>query len=88
MKDTDLDRINRKIEESNKLAFEEIHKAYDSILKHGYKPVSIILCTKTPLTRNLGKDVTSYLGMKIKERKLYTPNGELIPIAFEVENGD
>ena len=93
MKDTELDRINKKIEETRKSALEEIHNAYNSILEQGYKPTKMILCTKNPLVYYLeemgitvNSDIKSYLGMEVEERKLYTPKGELIPIAFEVES--
>ena len=31
-------------------------------------------------------EIDTFLGMKIEERKLYTPDGNLCPILFEVED--
>lgn len=57
---------------------EQITEELHGFIALGYRPKKIILLPN-PVT----KEMSSIYGMEIEHRKLYTSDGELIPISFE-----
>ena len=94
MIDDVIDRINKKIADNIPRAIEQIYESINKIREQGYKPKKIILCTlksfldaqsRVSFYSEKPTGITYFFGLKVEERVLRKPNGELIEVAFECE---
>ena len=86
-----IDRIDKKMVDNIPRAIEQIYESINEIQEQGYTPKKIILCTLKPFldaqsrVSFYSEKPKYFFGLKVEERVLRKPNGELIEIAFECE---